>query len=237
MRRRRMRKMRCCMTLGFPHLWWPYDVFCFFFFLWRKHKPSDGFNRLLMYDKLKDLYEVDYLKILHYKLDSISMYHLYTFFYITYIHFLMCHQYSIVWHPLVQQLWFSLKFDKRFSDPLFLQYCDSPNLGDFLGLICFIGTIWLKDTLWVQSRWNWSECISESKISYKVFAFFMLLRFVSMMFTCLSKITKRINVNWESKYVPQTSIISYFRLCPWMFQMTWMYYITLLGTNSTSTWT
>ena len=75
MRRRRMRKMRCCMTLGFPHLWWPYVcVFCA-----KKTQPSDGFNRLLMYDKLKDLYEVDYLKILHYKPDAISMYHLYTF--------------------------------------------------------------------------------------------------------------------------------------------------------------
>lgn len=61
---------------------------CLFFFA-KKTQPSDRFNRLLMYDKLNGSYEVDYLKILQYKLDSISnVSPIYIFRF-----FLRCHQY------------------------------------------------------------------------------------------------------------------------------------------------
>ena len=60
-----------------------------FVFFAKKTQPSDGFNRLLMYDKLNGSYEVDYLKILQYKLDSISnVSPIYIFRF-----FLRCHQY------------------------------------------------------------------------------------------------------------------------------------------------
>ena len=100
-----------------------------------------------------------------------------------------------IWHPLVQQrLWFSLKFAKRCSDPLFWYSIVIPkSLGLFMVWFVSLGQVgWKTPYEYNQDELGVNASVNPRFLT-NVLALFMFLRFVSMMYTCLSKIIKRTN--------------------------------------------
>ena len=176
-----------------------------------------------MYDKVKGLYEADYLKILQRILHSIYMYHIYTFN--LYTCFFDLSSYGHLTSVQQQRLWnqAAKKARKMQWSPL-LTVLWFPNLEDFHDLICLIGTIWLKDTAYstikmkLERMHQWIQDFLQKCLLFHAFVICFHDEYL-----LVKRPLKEQTMNSELTYVPQTSIMSHLRICPWMFQI--LYYI------------